>query len=140
MTTPHPFAALLRKLDAEASKAPWRDSSNAPSLFDGAGDSVIHYGDEVGAYVHDDDAALIVTLRNAAPEVAALVEAAGAAVNAAEYVIALCHDDAKRGRDPSPFVASTPSATLAHAYAAMAFVGELRAALDALAAKAKEDK
>ena len=174
--TQHPFATLLRKLDAEASKAPWEAyECDGPTGFkgtqaeylrttpDGFGSGCSAFGilepspnfgnvAHVGALYHNGrvrveeeraNARAIVTLRNAAPEVAALVEAAGEAVSAAEYVIALCHDDLKRGRDPSPLVASTPSATLAHAYAAMAFVGELRAALDALrvvATQAKEAK
>jgi len=162
VTAPHPFAALVRRLDAEASAAPWFGGHlsmnddvcdctyvlNEHQMGDVATFAVRKDGDPHGSEYPTKveciaNMAITRTLRNAAPEVAALVEAAGEAVSAAEYVIALCHDDLKRGRDPSPLVASTPSATLAHAYAAMAFVGELRAALDALrvvATQAKEAK
>ncbi len=85
MTTPHPFAALVRRLDAEASKAPWRDDDMPYRLRDGhpevrcvtVGDGVekIHVIAPDATPESRRDAALIVTLRNAAPEVAALVEA-----------------------------------------------------------------
>lgn len=108
MTTPHPFAALLRTLDAEASKAPWEAyECDGPTGFkgtqaeylrttpDGFGSGCSAFGilepspnfgnvAHVGALYHNGrvrveeeraNARAIVTLRNAAPQVAALVEA-----------------------------------------------------------------
>ena len=143
MTTPHPFAALVRKLDAEASKAPWEAyECDGPTGFkgtqaeylrttpDGFGSGCSAFGilepspnfgnvAHVGALYHNGrvrveeeraNARAIVTLRNAAPEVAALVEAAGA----------LRHYD-----DPTVLFRA-------------AELAPIFAALDALAAKAKE--
>jgi len=109
--TPHPFATLVRRLDAEASKAPWRAERMpvgtclavrawhghdghelfATRLVRGRHSDQM-YGDDwrfcgesgeghsgpSSTYVIA-DARAIVTLRNAAPDVAALVEAAGLA-------------------------------------------------------------
>ena len=81
MTTQHPFAALVRRLDAEASKAPWRiDTEYADEgglytyVADVDGNGVV---DAEWGRCSEEDRAAIVTLRNTAPEVAALVEAAG---------------------------------------------------------------
>lgn len=74
VTTPHPFAALVRRLDAEASKAPWEhsiDPVRGPTYEIWA-----EFDYLIGCHIGTPDAAIIVTLRNAAPEVAALVEAA----------------------------------------------------------------
>ena len=92
MTTPHPFAALVRRLDAEASKAPWEavrksvrvagtgDSTGAPNGYGGGVCNCLGAGYGLSAGDEQNvraraNARAIVTLRNAAPEVAALVEA-----------------------------------------------------------------
>jgi len=67
--TPHPFAALVRRLDASATGAPWGGTS--PLALRADGDT---FG--VAAFETTHDRAITRTLRNAAPEVAALVEAA----------------------------------------------------------------
>ena len=136
MTTPHPFAALVRRLDAEASKAPWEhvrldlqvddfaayvascveagplDEIHAVLCHkaDGAAD-VAHTGN---GPMSPENARAIVTLRNAAPEVAALVEAAGAVVTAYDALV---------GGKPMPSYGS---------------IDALRAALDALARAARD--
>ena len=86
--TEHPFATLIRKLDAEASKAPWALFSHEGAVLDFGGMAAIRADGDVivkanGGAVSSKvfpggpaNARAIVTLRNAAPEVAALVEAA----------------------------------------------------------------
>lgn len=84
--TEHPFATLLRKLDAEASKAPWHTGSETTRIS-GYNFALVRPshrpGEQSVALVPSEgfdcpNARAIVTLRNAAPEVAALVEAADA--------------------------------------------------------------
>lgn len=98
MTTPHPFAALVRRLDAEASAAPWFGGHlsmtddgcdctyvlNEHQMGDVATFAVRKDGDPHGSEYPTKveciaNMAMTRTLRNAAPEVAALVEAAGLA-------------------------------------------------------------
>lgn len=51
-----------------------------------------------------------------------------AAIAAAEYVVKLCEANYKAGQSPNPNERSMPEATIAHVYAAMAFVEEARKA------------
>lgn len=51
------------------------------------------------------------------------------AVAAAEYVVNLCEANNRSGESPNPYEKADWVATVAHCYAAMAFVGEARAAL-----------
>jgi len=51
------------------------------------------------------------------------------AIEAGEYVVALCEADVEAGRSPNPAEKSDPNAALAHAYAAMNFLPEARQAL-----------
>jgi len=128
VTTPHPFAALLRTLDAEASKAPFTVDTVPTSV--GICHKVGPLAGGVPACIYVDDrnwkhavalkadATMFVTLRNAAPEVAALVEAAWQ-IKAHNY----------------------PPDESGHYGELGSIDGDmLFAALDALAAKAKEDK
>lgn len=86
-----PFLTRLRALDAAASKAPWSDDASDPSdvvvwgvrqnddermLMNVGGANPQQVG--VAFDIDAANAALIVALRNAAPRIAALVEAAGA--------------------------------------------------------------
>ena len=59
-----------------------------------------------------------------------LVAMLSRAVEAADHVIGVCEADVRAGHDPSPFVKSCPSASLAECYAAMAFVGDARGLLN----------
>lgn len=70
------FLDALRRLDAEASPAPFRHGADYV-LYDAKGDAVVQYGDEVGPYLGGVDDDLFILLRNAAPEIAAVIEAAG---------------------------------------------------------------
>ena len=113
--TPHPFAALVRRLDAEASKAPWEhsiDPVRGPTYEIWA-----EFANRIGCHIGTPDAAIIVTLRNAAPEVAALVEAAET-----------CRSLFKAPWQSSPDMERDRDDAMEKVYAA----------LDALAAKAKE--
>jgi arginine/ornithine N-succinyltransferase beta subunit len=83
VTTPHPFAALVRRLDAEATSAPWHTGSETTRIS-GYNFALVRPshrpGEQSVALVPSEgfdcaNARAIVTLRNAAPEVAALVEA-----------------------------------------------------------------
>lgn len=147
MTTPHPFAALVRRLDAEASKAPaWMCggpvSLRAFKRFPSLGDAMWEIGplkdpphftqDGIAAARHESDARLIVTLRNAAPEVAALVEAVEAYRVATDAREAIDSVEAEWPEMRGEVVRLCTNET--NAYRAML------SALDALAAKAKEAK
>ena len=69
----------LRAADKAASPAPFRFAND--NIYDSRGDCVVRYGDEVGPYLGAGDDDLFIILRNAAPEIAALVEAAICAVS-----------------------------------------------------------
>ena len=69
------FVDALRAADKAASPAPFRFAND--NIYDSRGDCVVRYGDEVGPYLGGVNDDLFILLRNAAPEIAALVEAAG---------------------------------------------------------------
>lgn len=55
-------------------------------------------------------------------------EALDEAIAAAEYVVKICEADNRAGQSPNPMERSMPAATIAHVYAAMAFVQNARKA------------
>lgn len=125
--TEHPFATLIRKLDAGAIPAPWEvyesDSGEWALVHRRASGMVRPVADfpgsgESGSEASDASVDLTEMLRNAAPEVAALVEAASVAL--ASWHVEMREND-------SPGLARL-----------MLDMTKVSAALDALAAKAKE--
>lgn len=71
-------------------------------------------------------------------ELAALREALRKAVRAAEYVVQIVEANDKAGQSPNPFEKADWVGTCGHAYAAMAFVNEARAALNQESEKPNE--
>lgn len=86
------FVDALRRLDAEASPAPFRHGADY-ALYDAKRDAVVQYGDEVGPYLGGVNDDLFILLRNAAPEIA---EAMDAADDATEEAQSIAHELADR--------------------------------------------